>query len=59
MTTIIHQVMTFNMIIAFIVMLGLVSFVFLFTPYIDDKPKSNKIRKWWNKHIMDLDNKYN
>ena len=59
MMTIIHQVMIFNMIIAFIVMLGLVSFVFLFTPYIDNKPKSNKIRKWWNKHIMDLDNKYN
>jgi hypothetical protein len=40
-------------------MLGLVSFVFLFTPYIDNKSKSNRIRKWWSKHIMDLDNKYN
>lgn len=51
--------MIFNMITTFIVMLGLIWFVFSFTPYIDSKPKSNKIRKWWSKHIADLDNKYN
>ena len=59
MMTIIHQVTIFNMITIFIVILSLISFVFLFTSYIDNKPKSNKIRKWWNKHITDLDNKYN
>jgi hypothetical protein len=25
---------------------------------IDKKPKSNKFRQWWSRHIVDLDNKY-
>jgi hypothetical protein len=59
MTTIIPQVMIFNIITTLIVILGLVFLILSLTPYIDNKPKSNKIRKWWSRHIMDLDNKYN
>ena len=28
------------------------------TKHLDGKPKDNKFRKWWSKHICDLDNKY-
>ncbi len=47
------------MVVTFIIMLTLIVFVFSFTSYIDNKPKSNKIRKWWSKHIVDLDSNYN
>ena len=30
----------------------------LITRYLDNKPKSNKIRQWWSRHICDLDNLY-
>jgi len=29
------------------------------TQYLDGKPKEHKFRKWWSKHICDLDNLYN
>ena len=25
---------------------------------LENKPKSNKFRQWWVKHIVDLDNEY-
>ena len=30
----------------------------LITRYLDAKPKSNKLRKWWSRHICDLDDLY-
>ena len=30
----------------------------LITKYLDAKPKSNKLRKWWSRHICDLDDLY-
>lgn len=33
--------------------------VFYVTPIIDKKPKSSKVRQWWNKHVVDMDGKYN
>ncbi len=53
------QVTIFNMVVISIVILTLIVFVFSFTSYIDNKPKSNKIRKWWSKYITDLDDNYN
>jgi hypothetical protein len=47
------------MVVISIVILTLIVFVFSFTSYIDNKPKSNKIRKWWSKYITDLDDNYN
>lgn len=47
------------MVVTFIIMLTLIVFVFSFTSYIDSKPKSNKIRQWWSKYVVDLDNRYN
>jgi hypothetical protein len=32
--------------------------VFYVTPILDKKPKSNKFRQWWNKHVVDMDNNY-
>ena len=32
--------------------------VFKVTEYLDTKPKTNKFRKWWSSHIVDLDNRY-
>ena len=32
--------------------------IFKFTEYLDNKPKSNKLRQWWSRHIVDLDNLY-
>jgi hypothetical protein len=40
-----------------------ISFVLVYiadklSQYLDGKPKDNKFRQWWSKHICDLDNKY-
>ena len=40
-----------------------ISFVLMYiidqlTQYLDGKPKDNKFRQWWSKHICDLDNLY-
>lgn len=32
--------------------------IFKVTEYIDNKPKTNKFRQWWSRHIVDLDNRY-
>jgi len=32
--------------------------IFKVTDYLIDKPKTNKFRKWWSNHIVDLDNHY-
>ena len=32
--------------------------IFKVTDYLIGKPKSNKIRQWWSRHIVDLDNRY-
>jgi len=29
------------------------------TNYLEGKPEEHKFRKWWSKHICDLDNLYN
>jgi len=30
----------------------------LITEYLELKPKTNKFRQWWSRHIVDLDNRY-
>jgi len=37
------------------VLLILMGFI---TKYLDNKPKSNKIRQWWSRHVCDLDDLY-
>ena len=37
--------------------IGMVT-IFKVTEYIDNKPKTNKFRKWWSNHIVDLDKRY-
>ena len=51
------------MIIEIIVIAAISSIVIMFTilkvtDYLIDKPKTNKFRKWWSSHIVDLDHKY-
>lgn len=42
----------------FIISFGIMFLIFYCTPMIDKKPKSSKIRQWWNKHVVDMDGKY-
>lgn len=37
--------------------IGMVT-IFKVTEYVDNKPKTNKFRQWWSRHIVDLDNNY-
>jgi hypothetical protein len=37
------------------VLLILMGFI---TKYLDNKPKSNKIRQWWSRYVCDLDDLY-
>lgn len=37
----------------------LITTIGLLTAELQEKPKSNKFRQWWNRHIMDMDNTYN
>jgi len=32
--------------------------IFKTSDYLTDKPKTNKFRQWWSRHICDLDNNY-
>lgn len=42
-----------------VISLILIYIVDKITRYLDGKPKEHKFRKWWSKHICDLDNLYN
>jgi hypothetical protein len=51
------------MIIKILFMLASISFSLflimgLITRELDKKPKTNKFRQWWSRHIVDLDNSY-
>jgi len=46
----------------FIGMVISIALIYVFdkiTQYLDKQPKDNRFRKWWSKHICDLDNLYN
>jgi len=47
------------MLIGTAISLALMYVVDKITTYLDGKPKEHKFRKWWSKHICDLDNLYN
>jgi hypothetical protein len=36
--------------------IGIIVFTMYISSILEDKPKSNKFRQWWVKHIVDLDN---
>lgn len=42
-------------VLAFLLLMVLVNEL---SNYLGDKPKTNKIRQWWSRNIVDLDNKY-
>ena len=44
---------------SFIIFVGLVFSVDMITKYLDKKPKTNRLRKFWSRHIIDLDGLYN
>jgi hypothetical protein len=47
------------MLIGTAISLALMYVVDKITQYLGGKPKEHKFRKWWSKHICDLDNLYN
>jgi uncharacterized membrane protein len=38
--------------------IGTFMIVLYVSTHLENKPKSNKFRQWWNKYITDLDNTY-
>jgi hypothetical protein len=53
------QIMDSNIILAAVILSPVILILMaLITRYLDNKPKSNKLRKWWSNHICDLDNLY-
>jgi hypothetical protein len=53
------QVMGSNIILTAVILSPVILIsMALITKYLDNKPKSSKIRQWWSNHICDLDNLY-
>jgi len=53
------QTMSSNIILTAIILSPLLLILMGFiTKYLDNKPKSNKIRQWWSRHVCDLDDLY-
>lgn len=46
------------LIILFALSIGTIISIMYISSILEDKPKSNKFRQWWTKHIVDLDNEY-
>ena len=46
-----------------IILMALSVIIFMFiletSARLENKPRSNKFRQWWSKHVVDLDGKYN
>ena len=60
MTINILQAMGSNIILTAIILSPVILIsMALITRYLDNKPKSNKLRKWWSNNIVDLDDRYN
>ena len=52
--------MVFNIfLVTMILAIFLTISIGLLTQYLHGKSKLNKFRKWWSKHIVDLDDRYN
>ena len=43
---------------SFIIFVGLVFSVDKLTKYLEKKPKTNRLRRFWSRHIIDLDGLY-